>query len=128
MPRATTIRSGCDHCRNLPGWRKNPISCEHTYTHNTWASAAENVTLIGRGSRWALWPGAGLRTIIACPTTPQETISGNGHSGDSVITIRGAGNVTLQYLTITGGRDAADGAGGGVSITTASAWRWTPRQ
>lgn len=39
------------------------------------------------------------------PTSPVITISGAGHSGDSVLYIHGSSNVTVQYIEITGGNN-----------------------
>ncbi len=50
------------------------------------------------------------------PTHPVITISGTGHSGDSVISIQGHSNVTLKYLQISDGRSDTDQFGGGVYI------------
>lgn len=51
------------------------------------------------------------------PTAPEVTISGQGHSGDSVIYIHGNSTVTLKYLRVTGGNNV-NGAnptyGGGI--------------
>ena len=46
--------------------------------------------------------------------TPAVTISGAGHSGDSVVSIHGNSHVTLQSLVITGGRSDKDQFGGGI--------------
>ncbi|MGH8040438.1 MAG: hypothetical protein ACREPN_00140 [Rudaea sp.] len=48
------------------------------------------------------------------PTVPAITISGTGHSGDSVISIHGVSNVTLKYLHISEGRSDTDQFGGGI--------------
>lgn len=97
-----------------PAGTKIYITDEYMYTAQHLGISNQNVTLIGRapGAHCGLALACG--PIIACPTVPQETISGSGHTGDSVITIRGASNVTLQYLTISNGHDAADGSGGGI--------------
>jgi predicted outer membrane repeat protein len=39
------------------------------------------------------------------PTSPQVTLSGEGHSGDSVLYISGNSNVTLRYLEIKDGNN-----------------------
>lgn len=48
-------------------------------------------------------PGACTDDCPPPPTAPVATISGSGHSGDSVVWIHGASNVTLRYLTIRDG-------------------------
>lgn len=90
------------------------VTGELSYTAQHLGISNKNITLIGSA------PSAhcgGLSVvcgiIFPCPTNPLETISGSGHSGDSVITIRGASIVTLQYLTISDGQDSG-GSGGGI--------------
>ncbi len=91
------------------------VTRELSYTAQHLSISNKNITLIGSA------PSAhcgGLSVVCGilfpCPTNPFETISGSGHSGDSVITIRGSSNVTLQYLTISDGHDSDSGSGGGV--------------
>lgn len=97
------------------------LTGELTYTAQHLGISGKNVTLIGRGSGSHCGPELACGPFVACPTAPLATISGSGHSGDSVITIRGASNVRLQYLTISDGQDTADGSGGGIDYDGAGA-------
>lgn len=83
------------------------ITGEHTYTAQHLDIGGKNVTLKGTDN------GCGLFLEPPPPTSPRITISGTGHSGDSVLHIHGASDVTLQYLSIEGGNNLG-GYGGGI--------------
>lgn len=85
------------------------ITDEHTYTAQHLDIDGKSVALIGK----AAGVGCGLFFEPPPPTTPLISISGVGHSGDSVLYIHGNSNVTLQYLTIEGGTNLT-GYGGGI--------------
>jgi len=91
------------------------LTSEVSYTAQHLAISNKNVSLIGRASGTACGAlSVACGQMFPCPTAPLETISGSGHSGDSVITIRGASNVTIQYLTVSDGQDSSSGSGGGI--------------
>ncbi|QBB72079.1 hypothetical protein ELE36_17845 [Pseudolysobacter antarcticus] len=119
----TTSDSACNYntiqgainAATCPVGTKIFVTSELTYTAQHLSISNKNITLIGSA------PTAHCNSLslvcgilFPCPTNPLETISGSGHSGDSVITIRGASNVTLQYLTISDGHDSDSGSGGGI--------------
>jgi hypothetical protein len=83
------------------------ITAEHTYTAQHLDIDGKNVTLKGTANP------CGLYFEPPPPTSPLITISGAGHSGDSVLYIHGASDVTLQYLSIESGSNPA-GYGGGI--------------
>lgn len=58
--------------------------------------------------------GADSPDASGASTSPVITISGAGHTGDSVVSIHGNSQVTLQYLDITGGASDANQFGGGI--------------
>jgi hypothetical protein len=91
------------------------LTAERTYTAQHLGISNKNISLVGRGATSRCdSQSVACGILVPCPTNPLQTISGHGHTGDSVITIRGASNVTLQYLTISDGKDASDGSGGGI--------------
>lgn len=61
------------------------------------------------GTQGAATPGPD-----ATAAAPAVTISGSGHSGDSVVSIHGNSNVTLQSVVISGGRSDKNQFGGGI--------------
>jgi hypothetical protein len=84
------------------------------YTNQHLSITNKNITLVGRANTTlcnSLQAQCG--TTFPCPTNPLRTIDGGsgGASSTGVITIRGASNVTLQYLTISGGNHGGDGGG-----------------
>ncbi|MEO6689683.1 MAG: hypothetical protein ABIS07_02170 [Dokdonella sp.] len=83
------------------------ITPEHTYTAQHLDIGGKSLTLKGTAN------ACGLFFEPPPPTAPLITISGAGHSGDSVLYIHGASNVTLQYLKIRDGSNAS-GHGGGI--------------
>ena len=83
------------------------ITAEHTYTAQHLDIDGKNVILKGTANP------CGLFLEPPPPTAPLITISGAGHSGDSVLYIHGASDVTLQYLSIEGGSNPG-GYGGGI--------------
>lgn len=83
------------------------ITGEHTYT-------AQHLDINGKSlTLKATECSCGLCFEPPPPTSPLITISGAGHSGDSVLYIHGTSNVTLQYLSIEGGSNLT-GYGGGI--------------
>ncbi len=119
----TTTDAACNYntiqaainAATCPAGTRIYLTSEVAYTAQHLAISNKNVSLIGRKSGTtcgALTIACGL--MFPCPTAPLETISGSGHSGDSVITIRGASNVTIQYLTVSDGHDSSSGSGGGI--------------
>ena len=74
----------------------------------------KNLVLVGTDE------GCGPPTCTAgcvVPTVPLVTLSGSGHSGDSVLYIHGQSNVTLKYLEIRDGNNingAVNTYGGGI--------------
>ena len=90
------------------------ITDEHTYTAQHLDIENKNLTLVGTTATCG--PQACDGGCVA-PTTPQLTIDGAGHSGDSVMYIHGASNVTLKYLKISNGDNIVGPAptyGGGI--------------
>jgi hypothetical protein len=83
------------------------ITGEHTYTAQHLDINGKSVTLKGTDNP------CGLFLEPPPPTSPRIRISGAGHSGDSVLHIHGASDVTLQYLSIEGGNNLG-GYGGGI--------------
>jgi predicted outer membrane repeat protein len=84
------------------------------YTNQHLTITSKNITLIGRGNATQCnAPQAQCGTLFPCPTAPLRTISGGSNS---VITVRGTSNVTVQYLIITGGNHGGGGAGGGIDF------------
>ncbi len=89
----------------------------------------KNVTIVGTSA--SCGPPTCSGTCPEPPTSPQVTISGAGHSGDSVIWIHGNSNVTLKWLAIKNGNNV-NGAnityGGGIhfdgtgSLTLETTW------
>lgn len=110
----STIQAAID-AATCPAGTRIYITDELTYEAQHLGISGKNISLIGRapGAKCGT-QSAVCGTFFPCPTVPLETISGKNHSGDSVITIRGASNVTLQYLTISDGHDSDSGSGGGV--------------
>lgn len=92
------------------------LTGEHTYTAQHLDINNRNLmltaTTLGCGP-----PGICDGGCPPPPTSPLITISGAGHSGDSVLYIHGTSNVTLRYIEIKGGNNL-DGAnltyGGGI--------------
>jgi hypothetical protein len=78
------------------------------YTNQHLTITNKNITLMGRANAAQCGtpqPVCGVPPLfLTCPTAPLRTIEGN-------IKIRGASNVTIQYLDITHGNGAADGNG-----------------
>jgi hypothetical protein len=91
------------------------VTREHTYTaqHLTISNTGMSIKLVGQGDGVACSTGLSICIGGPCYTSPQVTISGSGHSGDSVLHIDGNNNVTLQYLTVSSGDlDSTQGGGG----------------
>jgi hypothetical protein len=110
-----TIQSAIDHviCPNTTIYVTQPppgqsYSAQHLLIQDL------SLSIVGSSSATC---GVGNQRPVAAgsaPTTPVITISGAGHSGDSVISIHGNSNVTLQYLDITSGASDQDQYGGGI--------------
>jgi len=83
------------------------ITGDHTYTAQHLDINGKSVTLKGTDNP------CGLFLEPPPPTSPRITISGAGHSGDSVLYIHGNSDVTLQYLSIESGNNLG-GYGGGI--------------
>lgn len=83
------------------------ITGDHTYTAQHLDINGKSVTLKGTDNP------CGLFLEPPPPTSPRITISGAGHSGDSVFYIHGNSDVTLQYLSIESGNNLG-GYGGGI--------------
>ena len=87
------------------------------YTNQHLSISNKNISLVGRANAAQCstpLPACGVPPLyLACPTAPLRTIDGGsgGPSGSGVLTIRGTSNVTLQYLTISGGNHGGDGGG-----------------
>jgi predicted outer membrane repeat protein len=75
------------------------------YTNQHLTITNKNISLIGRADTPKCNTlQAACGTLIPCPQAPLRTISGN-------IKVRGASNVTIQYLDITQGHGVADSNG-----------------
>jgi len=92
------------------------VTREHTYTaqHLTISNTGKTIRIVGQGDGVGCTTGQSICIGGPCYTSPQVTISGSGHSGDSVLHIDGNNNVTLQYLTVSFGSLASDQGGGGI--------------
>ena len=92
------------------------ITREHTYTaqHLTISNTGKAINIVGQGDGVRCSTSASICIGGPCYTTPQVTISGSGHSGDSVLHIDGNNYVTLKYLTISFGSLASNQGGGGI--------------
>jgi hypothetical protein len=82
------------------------LTSEHTYTAQHLEIDGKSLTLTASAGACGP-PGAcdGDGCEEPTPTAPLITISGSGHSGDSVLWIHGNSNVTLRYLTISDGNN-----------------------
>lgn len=93
------------------------ISAEHAWTAQQLTITNRSLSLIGTAGNCGVGGTTGITGAIDLPaatlTSPQVTISGAGHTGDSVISINGNSNVTLQYLEISGGNENDSGSHGG---------------
>jgi len=92
------------------------ITGEHTYTAQHLDIGSKDITLQGSADNCGP-PGLCDGSCPGPPTTPLITISGSGHSGDSVLYIHGNSHVTLRYLTIRDGDNFNGGNatyGGGI--------------
>ena len=103
----------------------NPSSCpatifitrEHTYTaqHLTISNTGKSIKLEGQGDGVSCGTGESICIQGAvCPVVPVVTLSGSGHTGDSVIHIDGTNYVTLKFLTVSQGTLDSDQGGGGI--------------
>lgn len=92
------------------------VTREHTYTaqHLTISNTGKSIHIVGQGDGVRCSTGVSFCIGGPCYTSPQVTISGSGHSGDSVLHIDGYNNVTLQYLTVSFGDLASNQGGGGI--------------
>jgi hypothetical protein len=92
------------------------VTREHTYTaqHLTISNTGKTINIVGQGDGVACSTGPSICIGGPCYTSPQVTISGSGHSGDSVLHIDGNNNVTLQFLSISFGSLASNQGGGGI--------------
>jgi hypothetical protein len=92
------------------------LTGEHTYTAQHLDINNRNLLLTAT-TQGCGPPGVCEGGCPPPPTSPVITISGAGHSGDSVLYIHGTSNVTLRYIEIKGGNNL-DGAnptyGGGI--------------
>jgi hypothetical protein len=91
----------------------------HMYTGEHLLIQDQSFTMVGSSaSTCAQSVGTqGASTLDSADATtsgPNVTISGAGHSGDSVVSIHGNSNITLQGFVITGGRSDKDQFGGGI--------------
>jgi hypothetical protein len=89
------------------------ITGEHLYKSQHLLIQDKSLSLVGTSSATCNI-GVGNNLLDTTPTAPLITLSGAGHSGDSVISIHGNSHVTLQYLEVTGGASDTDQFGGGV--------------
>lgn len=92
------------------------ITSEHKYLAQHLLIEGKTLSLVGTDSpTCSIGPGNQRPDEVEdTPLTPLITLSGAGHSGDSVISIQDNSNVTLQFLTITGGASDKDQFGGGI--------------
>lgn len=92
------------------------VTREHTYTaqHLTISNTGKTINIVGQGDGVRCSTGSSICIGGPCYTSPQVTISGSGHSGDSVLHIDGSNNVTLQYLSISFGSLDSNQGGGGI--------------
>lgn len=110
----STIQAAID-AATCPAGTRILLTDEISYKAQAISIQDKNISLIARaaGAKCGTL-SAVCGTIIPCPTTPLQTIEGN-------IKIRGASNVTIQYLTITkgGGVDHGGGTtyGGGIDYS-----------
>jgi hypothetical protein len=93
------------------------ITDEHTYTAQH-LTIGRSMSLVGLASGVkcnAPPPICGNPPCVVQPTTaPLIEIDGTGHTGDSVVSIKGDASVELKYLQITGGQEGDSGHGGGI--------------
>ena len=106
------------------------ITSEHTYTAQHLEIAGKDITLQATADNCGP-PGVCDGGCPGTPTAPLIAISGEGHSGDSVLYIHGNSHVTLRYLTIRDGSNFDGGNptyGGGIhfdgtgSLTLDTTW------
>jgi predicted outer membrane repeat protein len=92
------------------------ISRQHTYTAQHLHIDGKTLVLTGTGNGVGCGPPGACDPGVGCtppPTAPVVTLSGEGHSGDSVLYISGNSNVTLRFLEIRNGSNVT-GYGGGI--------------
>ena len=94
------------------------LTAERTYSTQHLNIQNKSLSLVGTSATSCA--GIGTTGVDASdttiPTAPITTIRGAGNGGNSVITIGGASNVTLQFVEITAGSVNSDGHGGGVNF------------
>lgn len=93
------------------------ITQEHAYAAQHLFIQDKSLSLVGTSLNTCSLggtAGAAVPDASGAPTAPVITLSGAGHSGDSVVSIHGDSTVTLQYLTITAGASDRDQYGGGI--------------
>jgi hypothetical protein len=94
------------------------LTAEHTYSAQHLSIQNKSLSIVGSNATSCSGIGStGVDgSVAAAPTAPVTTISGAGNGGNSVISIGGTSNVTLQFVEITGGSVNASGHGGGVNF------------
>jgi predicted outer membrane repeat protein len=93
------------------------VTQEHSYSAVHLNVQDKSITLSGTTASCAGVGGTRpADTTAATPTAPVVTLDGTGNGGQSVLTIRGSSNVTLQFLELTHGSGASGSHGGGVDF------------
>ena len=113
-----TIQSAIDNavCPNTTIF----ITKEHSYTAQQLTIQDKSLTLSGTAASCGGVGGARPDDApAATPTAPVVTLDGTGNGGQSVLTIRGSSNVTLQFLELTHGSGGSGSHGGGVDFNGA---------
>jgi hypothetical protein len=109
-----TLNDAVAYTETHPGQNRINVARNMTYTAEAIVIDSQNLFIIG---------GFQNCTNLVFPTE-NTTIDGTGNGGNSVISIVGPSNVSLQNLTITGGSPGPSGHpgafGGGISIDSIS--------
>ena len=87
------------------------ITGEHLYRSQHLLIQGQSLSLVGTSAANCSLSIGGQRPAEVDDTS-LITISGAGHTGDSVVSIHGNSNVTLQNLEITAGTSKSDQFGG----------------
>ena len=89
-----------------------PAGVENSILVNATTFTSQHVTV---DTRKAMIEG-GYANCSATAPTSTTTLSGTGHTGDSVLTVKGGSVIYLHNLTISHGQEDFDGHGGGIDF------------